>query len=52
VRALADQAQAAYEPARISISYTDLRAPIAGCTGAAEHIVADLRRAPKTFAAE
>lgn len=34
VRALADQAQAAYEQARINLSYTDLRAPIAGRTGA------------------
>jgi RND family efflux transporter MFP subunit len=33
VRALADQAQAAYEQALINLSYTDLRAPIAGRTG-------------------
>jgi RND family efflux transporter MFP subunit len=33
VRAMADQAQAAYEQARINLSYTDLRAPIAGRTG-------------------
>jgi RND family efflux transporter MFP subunit len=32
-RALADQAQAAYEQAQINLSYTDLRAPIAGRTG-------------------
>lgn len=33
VRTLADQAQAAYEQALINLSYTDLRAPIAGRTG-------------------
>jgi RND family efflux transporter MFP subunit len=33
VRAMADQAQAAYALALINLSYTDLRAPIAGRTG-------------------
>jgi RND family efflux transporter MFP subunit len=33
VRALADQAQAAYQQALINLSYTELRAPIAGRTG-------------------
>jgi multidrug efflux system membrane fusion protein len=33
VRAMADQAQAAYQQAQINLSYTDLRAPIAGRTG-------------------
>ena len=32
-RALADQAEAAYEQARINLSYTDVRSPIAGRTG-------------------
>jgi RND family efflux transporter MFP subunit len=32
-RALADQAEAAYKQAQINLSYTDLRAPIAGRTG-------------------
>jgi RND family efflux transporter MFP subunit len=32
-RALADQAQGAYQQAQINLSYTDLRAPIAGRTG-------------------
>jgi RND family efflux transporter MFP subunit len=34
VRAMADQAEAAYQQAQINLSYTDLRAPIAGRTGA------------------
>jgi membrane fusion protein, multidrug efflux system len=33
VRAMAEQAQAAYQQALINLSYTDLRAPIAGRTG-------------------
>jgi RND family efflux transporter MFP subunit len=33
VRAMADQADAAYQQAQINLSYTDLRAPIAGRTG-------------------
>lgn len=33
VRALADQAEGAYRQAQINLSYTDLRAPIAGRTG-------------------
>jgi len=33
-RALADQAEAAYRQAQISLGYTDIRAPIAGRTGA------------------
>lgn len=32
-RAIADQAQAAYKQAEINLSYTDIRAPIAGRTG-------------------
>jgi RND family efflux transporter MFP subunit len=32
-RALADQAEAAYQQAQINLSYTDIRAPIAGRTG-------------------
>jgi RND family efflux transporter MFP subunit len=32
-RALADEAQGAYQEAQINLSYTDLRAPIAGRTG-------------------
>lgn len=32
-RALADQAEAAYKQAQINLSYTDIRAPIAGRTG-------------------
>jgi len=32
-RAAADQAQAAYQQAQINLSYTDIRAPIAGRTG-------------------
>jgi RND family efflux transporter MFP subunit len=32
-RALADQAEAAYQQAQINLSYTDVRAPIAGRTG-------------------
>lgn len=32
-RATADQAEAAYEQARINLSYTDIRAPITGRTG-------------------
>jgi RND family efflux transporter MFP subunit len=32
-RALADQSQAVYQQAQINLSYTDLRAPIAGRTG-------------------
>ena len=32
-RATADQAQAAYQQAQINLSYTDIRAPIAGRTG-------------------
>lgn len=34
VRAIAEQAEAAYQQAQINLSYTDLRAPIAGRTGA------------------
>jgi membrane fusion protein, multidrug efflux system len=34
VRAMADQAEAAYRQAQINLSYTDLRAPISGRTGA------------------
>jgi RND family efflux transporter MFP subunit len=34
VRAMAEQAQAAYQQALINLSYADLRAPIAGRTGA------------------